>query len=330
MTQCSGTTKQNQRCKINVAQGRYCHYHKNQESKLSSFLNGSSKPSQHFTTVTTTATATSSTAWASSSSSSSSTNKIKPSVPTYKIQLSASPENPTHKHNHKYQPVDNGSIYIYTLSHLLTKKPQLKDWLKIQVPNHKRNVNWEPFNPKNFLLIKVGLTTQHVSKRINQWLKQCNHEITLIEPFILHDNTPSTLSGLFKSLSLNEPYSSSPSSLTLPSSNSHGKHRLLIGVKNMLLNMNTKNKIRDCKLKTFNVRDNGFYCPCHLALIEKRIHAILRLQFGKVELQCENCTLASKQNTVHREWFLIPRDRLIDVFYLIDDICYKYSRNEKH
>lgn len=72
--------------------------------------------------------------------------------------------------------VRRGFIYVYTLSHLLERNPKKQKWLNQQ---RSGGVS-EPFNPKKQILLKVGYTTQTVSKRLDQWRQQCKQDISLV------------------------------------------------------------------------------------------------------------------------------------------------------
>ncbi|ODV70846.1 uncharacterized protein CYBJADRAFT_169905 [Cyberlindnera jadinii NRRL Y-1542] len=96
---------------------------------------------------------------------------------------------------------DKGFIYVYTLEHLLEKSPKRQEWLQIQPLNSKE---FQPFNPKKHILIKVGMTRGSVEKRVRQWQVQCNHKIVIVDPYE-HIGSQSLVT-MFKCLSVEEDY----------------------------------------------------------------------------------------------------------------------------
>lgn len=93
---------------------------------------------------------------------------------------STSPVNPTCQA--KPATPKPGYIYVYTMTRLLThdKIP----WLNVKNLPNSRNKKWVPFDSKSssYILIKVGMTTQTVSKRIQQWKDKCHHDLTVLSP----------------------------------------------------------------------------------------------------------------------------------------------------
>lgn len=261
MPQCLGKTKQGNQCKKQVAHAKFCHYHTNQAGGTSTISAPSPSGSGG-------------------------------GPPKYKIHLST---NPNYNHGKPEKNEGQGFMYIYTLTHLLLKSPKQADWLKIQVSPSK----WENFNPANFILVKIGLTTTLVNKRIGQWRDQCHHDITIIEPNVLKDSSDTSLLSLFKGLNFKE------------------------NTKKLLMNMGNKERLNHSELKCFRANNNGFYCGKNLAEIETMIHKSMREKYGKVELYCDNCSSVVHGKKIHREWFLVPRTSLVTVFYLVDKISYK-------
>ncbi|GMM35446.1 hypothetical protein DASC09_027710 [Saccharomycopsis crataegensis] len=349
MGQCFGVTKSNERCKNKVTDGQYCHYHKNQSLKNSSKTKGSSKIELKSSSARI------------ENDNNKHGNHNRNQRPVYKIILPKAPSSlqstvPARKKN-----TDTGSIYMYTLSHLLTDHQKRYNFLNIRALDQDqslensnasklalqkaffsalsaKNVDGSshgnlkssspelvPFDSKHFILVKIGLTTQPVTKRIQQWQKQCNHDITLVSPDILKQASPSSLSSLFSKLNIDDPY--------------YSKNKLSFNPKGFLTNLGGRNKISEGNFRCFNHHDNSFYCQNNLREIERKIHSQLRYEFGTVEMECVNCSLNnSKRNTpkgkdtmesnkvIHREWFVIPKVSLIEVFLKIDFICHHMGK----
>lgn len=156
MNQCHGTTTKGIRCKLK-SNDKYCHYHINQAgSAVPKFPRSPAKKP--------------------STSPVNPKNPAKPTNPTYP----AKPVNPTYPA--KPATPKPGYIYVYTMTRLLThdKHP----WLNVKNLPNSKNKKWVPFDSKSssYILIKVGMTTQTVSKRIQQWKDKCHHDLTVLSP----------------------------------------------------------------------------------------------------------------------------------------------------
>ncbi|GMG49602.1 unnamed protein product [Ambrosiozyma monospora] len=82
-----------------------------------------------------------------------------------------------------------GYIYVFTLAHLIQRKPPRETWLRSQVSESRTSVEFEP---KHDILIKVGFTTQTPEKRLSQWEAQCHQDFELITTKMLNDIVVST------------------------------------------------------------------------------------------------------------------------------------------
>ncbi|ABN65949.2 predicted protein [Scheffersomyces stipitis CBS 6054] len=78
----------------------------------------------------------------------------------------------------------SGYIYIYTMSELLNSR---KSWLQTRnlpntKPSHKHK--WKDFDAGKspYMLVKVGMTSGTVARRLAQWQNQCHHDITVLGP----------------------------------------------------------------------------------------------------------------------------------------------------
>ncbi|ODV59903.1 uncharacterized protein ASCRUDRAFT_71389 [Ascoidea rubescens DSM 1968] len=345
--QCHGVTKQNTRCKKQVFEGNYCHYHQDQDqevkiapgsakvstasssNKKTDKTDGKSyKPSKNsfvhniqnleFSSknkknqVAASPTTTTTTTKVSSGNGVKKTKKQYDKV--YNIKLSNKPSNYMENNTDTINVENEGFIYVYTLKHLLSPNPSKKDWVQIEnSSNNNRRANsefisnkkWESFDPKNHILLKIGLTTQSVQKRIKQWETQCKCDLIIVEPLLFETSVKFINSGL-KLLNLGD----SKANL------SNDPDR-----------MNYNNFINLLKFKSYNNQLKGYYCPKNLYKIELLIHDTLREKYGKVNLYCENCGVRADDvdYKLHTEWFLVDRDDMKKVFKLVDGICYKNS-----
>ncbi|CAH6720389.1 hypothetical protein CLIB1444_03S10814 [[Candida] jaroonii] len=80
-------------------------------------------------------------------------------------------------------------------------------------------------------------------------------------------------------------------------------------------------RLRISHYETF--KDGGFYSH-NLALAEKEIHQKLHKLYGKGIIYCKNC--GEDKYNIHVEWFLIPKKHLQTIYKLIDEICWKYTK----
>lgn len=140
-----------------------------------------------------------------------------------------------------------GFIYLYTLAHLLSLSSGRQPWLQI----HKWGADsLKAFNPKTKILVKIGCTTSTVTHRLKQWESQCQHKLTLVNPY----NTRETLD------------------------------KMSIFLKNFsLLSIGPS-------YKNFKFDELGFYCGKDVFQIESQIHEILRQVYGYGTVHCGGCS----------------------------------------
>lgn len=188
----------------------------------------------------------------------------------------------------------NESIYMYTFNHMAVKHPRRENWIL---------VGGKPFNPKNHILVKIGRTSQKVSTRLEQWSLQCKHDIRLLDHLLVLNISPSSLHSLFSSLTISDTPRLTPSRI--------------------VTTMGTKYKLKDNDWKAYNEINQSFECGFGSAAAEKAIHQALRQKYGTVLVDCERCRENGKG--AHKEWFILPRDRVAKVFILVDEICGRYK-----
>ncbi|ODV87033.1 hypothetical protein CANARDRAFT_195296 [[Candida] arabinofermentans NRRL YB-2248] len=183
-----------------------------------------------------------------------------------------------------------GYIYIFTLPHLITSHPSTEKWLR-QAPSNleQSNLSHETtqiFNPKYYILLKIGFTTQLITKRLKQWQDQCCQKFTLVGPDSINDIISSKK---YKSI------------ITL------FKH----------MNLQKTSKL----YKNYDYTSKGFKCHESAFESEQLIHSILRKKYGFGTLYCQSTSSCSSKdhNGVHKEWFLIPRKDIAKLMTLIDE-----------
>mmetsp|Transcript_590 Transcript_590/g.657 ORF Transcript_590/g.657 Transcript_590/m.657 type:complete len:284 (+) Transcript_590:218-1069(+) len=275
--QCKGITSRGIQCKINAPEG-YCHYHIAQRGKK---IRINSSPTKVR-----------------------SINGNGREIQGNTISRGTSPTKQTEK---------NGFIYVYTLTRLLVNND--KDWsLKVRnLPNvsNKHRDTWVPFKSEKspYMLIKVGMTTQTVQRRLRQWQDKCHHDLTCLHPQknIQTSSKIDLIIYRFKGLSI---------------------------------------KKQPVKFRTYNEEQFGFQCPRGVNLAESEIHKMLIAKYGSGDVYCTGCKgissiedsskwklfnhkLHSKDPfqdgyNIHVEWFLIPKKDLERVYRLIDTVCSKY------
>ncbi len=255
-----------------------------------------------------------------SKSKSKSTTKVKTSTTkvktTKKTNNSINDSNDTEHYSSK-----PGYIYCYTLSHLVAPSPEKVPWLNVasgpRTPslskNDKENYDWEHFDPKKQIMIKVGVTTNHISKRLQQWKSQCSHDLTQLYPdddiieTVINSRIGTSIYTIDKLFN----------KLTLGGSNGRIISELT-GVKN--------------KFNFFDSYDNierGFRCD-QAYKAEQSIHQKLGDSYGSGNVLCEACSKSNKDGklSIHTEWFIIPRTDLTKVFALINEECTKFNTVE--
>lgn len=275
--QCKGITSKGIRCKISAPDG-YCHYHVGQSEKSKKLdLNSS---------------------------------KMRP-LNGNPISRHGSPISRRTSHTKQIDKI--GYIYVYTLTRLLSNND--KDWsLKVRnLPNvsSKHRDTWIPFKSKKspYMLIKVGMTTQTVQRRLRQWQDKCHHELTCLHPQkkIQSSSKIGLLVHRFKGLSI---------------------------------------KKELAEYQTYSGDQFGFLCPRGVNAAESEVHKMLITKYGSGDVYCTGCkgdasnengskskALKDKLHTrdpfqngynIHVEWFLIPKKDLDSVYQLIDLVCSKY------
>lgn len=207
-----------------------------------------------------------------------------------------------------------GFIYVYTLTSLHENNAL---WLKARNLPHtpKRDKGkWMKFESGTYTLIKVGMTTQTVAKRLRQWEAQCGHKLTCLLPQSSQELQVSAIRSLadrFRHMSLSSIAKNPPTYVC------------------------------------FQPRNQGFYVLKNVAGAESEIHTVLHQKYGRGDVLCGGCKenrtqveevesrskLMSlfKENkkeafqhgtfNVHVEWFLVPKKDLYHVFTVIDTVC---------
>ncbi|KAK6456641.1 uncharacterized protein RJT20DRAFT_1237 [Scheffersomyces xylosifermentans] len=319
--QCQGITSRGQRCKLDSLNG-FCHFHENQRAlqpqpKSKPPPNPPRNPKQPITIIKT-------------------TTPKSPQAPT-PLGLKPAQKNPTlpiahYEAGHTAQS-KAGFIYIYTMTRLLNPKGRNeKSWLKVKnLPDAKNKDDWQTFNSakSHYMLLKIGMTTQTVDRRLKQWQSKCHHELTCVYPNF--SGGPKTVDRVGSSPfapTLDETPASQPS----PSG-------ILKLFKKLSLNNSEDASPSVTRFKSF--RSNGFYCSHNLDLSEQEIHRTLHRKYGKGDVYCTGCAskeakkAAKRKNgdppfkkdyNIHVEWFLVPKDDLEYVYRLIDSTCQKYSK----
>lgn len=318
--QCCGLTQKGVRCKKKVRGSRdYCHYHQDQANNLLGRINGKlhEKVSEAF--------------------------HERPLASEPVLAYSHKPSN-TNSPKHHNKP---GYIYVYTLTSLIENEKKNNElWLKVRnIPNtsSKDKDKWLPFDYRKhpYTLIKVGMTTQTVEKRLQQWENQCQHRLTCLIPN-LHN------SGFDKSVLSSSMDRFGPLFSSTSESSGSGVSRLILKFKKLQVTSTTTTQ--PSQYKTLRVRDQGFYAPNSILQAETQIHQILRDKYGSGDVLCTAC----KKNTktveeaehaskllrlfkkhkqesfkkgtynIHVEWFLIPKLDLEYVYRVIDTTCLQY------
>lgn len=336
--QCSGITKKGTRCLKQVNAGELCHFHIGQTpgkfpihtpakvdlprytspTRIGASLpqprtpTGSPKKSSIFFTSPKESPVMVPRMSMSSLSSSLSSSPKKTSFERVARPPSASPRpnRPLSSSKKELSPKP-GYIYVYTLASLLNKN-NAGGWLKtrnlLNNPNDKDK--WVDFNARKLemLLVKVGMTTQTVSKRILQWEAKCNHKIECLYP-------------------------SSPKDPSQPLSLARKFQRLTL-----------KNWTAPLPYQSFQENAHGFFVPRDVMRAEKQIHDLLKLTFGRGDVYCTGCVAKAQEQekgfslqnlfkkkefvesdyNVHVEWFPIPKKRMKEVYSIIDSVCLKY------
>lgn len=260
--QCRGVTKKGARCKI-ISKDAYCHYHARQRGDQRGPASGP--------------------------------NDITIQTRFWKGKYSTRAD---------VKPNTRGYIYVYTLRQLISGKISNENPLMVKnLPNTRERDRdrWVQYDMKcPYTLIKVGMTTQTVEHRLQQWHQKCGHQISPLSPY---DSTHkkkrffSTFLSRFKNLSL------------------------------------------DDYLETYNEDIGGFVCNTAVSAVEKEIHLRLIERYGKGIVYCTGCMKQEnqkrsswiqkikgeepflKEHNYHVEWFLVPKNELKWVYRMIDKKC---------
>lgn len=208
-----------------------------------------------------------------------------------------------------------GFIYVYTLTSLYENNAL---WLKARNLPHtpKRDKGkWVKFESGTYTLIKVGMTTQTVAKRLRQWEAQCGHKLTCLLPQSSQELQVSAIRSLADKL------------------------------RHMCISSSAAKKTPT--YVCFQPQNQGFYVLRNVAGAESEIHTVLHQKYGRGDVLCGGCKenravveevesrpkLRSlfkekkreefQQGTfnVHVEWFLVPKKDLYHVFTIIDTVC---------
>lgn len=263
--QCNGITKKGERCKIIVLGENefYCRYHINQRVDNN---NNNTKPTKIEKKFY---------------------EKIKKtSESKNRVEIITSKSS-------NFRSIDKcGFIYIFTFRHLLDKKPLKQKWLIHTKTNSKsQSVTQNNFDPKRYILLKVGYTGQTAEIRLDQWTKQCQHDFVLVTP---------------------------EASAQMIVSNRDKFSLVLQNLKK--LNLNNDSTDREHLRKRFSNFDfdkHAFKCRYHAYQSEQNIHKLLRESFGKVEMFCETCD--KQKRGLHKEWFIVPRIEVERVMKVINN-----------
>lgn len=285
LVRCSGTTKAGLQCKIMVKDGTYCYHHQNQSTtspktdRSGAFFK--KKPQQELNLQK-----------------SRSSSPAKPFVPKKTSSL------PRVQYFSSSKASKAGFIYIYTMAAFYNKSGN--DWLQTRNLIGSKKDKWTTVNPikHNIMLIKVGMTTQTVEKRLQQWESKCLHKLVCIHPGIPLPQSSSILE-LFQRLSISKELHKAYSA--------------------------------------FSKEDKGFVVKKDVAHAEREIHEELRRRFGRGDVYCQGCMedkqkheksttlfpfkskkddfIERKEYNVHREWFPIPSKNMDDVYQIIDKVC---------
>lgn len=332
--QCNGITKKGNRCLKKVTTGSMCHYHVGQipglvptPPKVQLPLNAFPTQWEHKNSPTPIGSP-KRTPFGSPKKSpfgspkkslSASSSLLSMSSSATKNSLASTPNLPPSPRM-AYKPLSSpkieaslkpGYIYVYTLAELLNKNNR-GGWLKTRnlLADPKNKDKWIDFNARelDMLLVKVGMTTQTVSKRILQWEAKCNHKIECLYP-------------------------SSPKDPSQPLSFLKKFERLTL-----------RNLSSTSAYQSFQENAHGFFVPRDVMRAEKQIHDLLKLKFGRGDVYCTGCVAKAQEKekgfslqnlfkkrefvesdyNVHVEWFPIPKRQMKEVYRIIDSVCVKY------
>ena len=180
-----------------------------------------------------------------------------------------------------------GYIYVFTLEHMLQRRPMKQDWLRMAAPTSDNIINYDKtrqLKPKHYILLKIGFTSGTPKRRLEQWRRQCKHQFTLV--------TPRMLSSIVCSK----------------------KDKM-----HVLLHSFSRLSLQDLgKYSKFDNKNLGFHTKLAFQT-EQKIHHILHEKYGFGKIYCEGCK--STKGGIHKEWFLVPREDVKNIFEKINDLC---------
>ena len=346
--QCNGITKKGVRCGIMV-NGGWCHHHvmqntnlinnnqkttnaKSHNNTLRACSNITSKISSNNITPKTSSNITpktSSNITPKTSSSNitpkTSSNNLIPRSPHKSVLIS--PQNtPKTNYYNPVHPSKPGFIYIYTLTSLLENKPiQVKN-----LPNaHNRHRDkWVSYEPKksHYYLLKIGMTTGTVTRRLKQWETKCNHQLTCIFPAGKQNSMDKFVDKFLKLKLSRTEVKRTDNSIKLTS-------RTIETTKNIGTESLRTFPTSHSKESLSCFRDNGFYAEADVAQVESLVHKNLRKLYGDGSLYCTGCQGKKtgegpfNEYSIHTEWFLVPKNELAVVYKVINDECEKKRKH---
>jgi len=182
---------------------------------------------------------------------------------------------------------ESGYIYVFTLEHMLRKKPLKNEWLRMALPTSDNIIDYDKtreLKPKHYILLKIGFTSGTPKKRLQQWKRQCKHQFVLVTPEML----PSIVCSKMDKM-------------------------------HMLLHSFSRLSLKDLNGYTkFDNKSLGFRTKMAYQT-EQKIHHNLHQKYGFGKLYCDGCKDAN--GGIHKEWFLLPREDVKNIFAMINKIC---------
>lgn len=186
-----------------------------------------------------------------------------------------------------------GYIYVYTLASLALGKGGLKARNLPSTPAQNR-LKWTDFPSKGpYTLIKVGMTTQTVQKRLLQWEHKCGHQLTCLDPTLPE---PKLLVARMAQLCVLEKPARSYTSW---------RDGGFYTARNVAM---TESKVHAVLRQRYG-RGDVLCTGCRPDTTD-----------GKW-LPKERAKPGSEAYGIHVEWFLVPRTALSSVYELIDQEC---------
>lgn len=184
-----------------------------------------------------------------------------------------------------------GFIYIYTLERFFSKD---KDWFKVKNLPKSKTKSWVSYdyNKSDYILLKIGMTTQNVQARLSQWEKKCNHKLVVVNP-ITDKAFNLKLVDYFKRLSVKD------------------------------------DEYMTFKGDGFRVKNHLSQAEAEIHKVLRELYG-KGLVFCKGCINSEASTSKSNELfvngcNIHIEWFLVPKKGLKMVYQVIDQICSRYQ-----